>query len=96
MRSFAAMTVVLLASCASQPEISGTGLANIELLYGKPRCDFQSLGPVQGGDGHVGVAAGMIWGPRGSDERALNEMKYQAYELGADAVIVLHPKRRRA
>lgn len=91
MRTMIIGSVALLASCVGRQPVPGeTEVASIDLLYGRPQCQYESLGSVRGGDGHAGVAAGMIWGPRGSEERALNEMRLQAHQLGADAVIVMH------
>ena len=82
--------VLLVGGCATTsggptPEQIGA----VELLSGRPTCEYESLGQVSGGDGHEGVATGMIWGPRGSDERALQELKANAAALGADAVIIV-------
>ena len=80
---------VLSACSTSGPKLTAEQIDAVALLYGKPNCEYQSMGTVTGGDGHTGVASGMIWGPRGTDERALQELKAEAAAKGADAVIVL-------
>ena len=82
--------VVVLAACSARgPALTADQIDNIALLYGKPNCEYESMGTVTGGDGHTGVASGMIWGPRGTDQRALQELKAETAAKGADAVIVL-------
>lgn len=80
----------LVTACSTGgPNLTAEQIDEVALLYGKPNCEYQSMGTVTGGDGHTGVASGMIWGPRGTDERALQELKAEAAAKGADAVIVL-------
>ena len=84
------MLFLLAGGCATVPDgPTAAQIDQVELLRGRPNCDYESLGSVSGGDGHTGVATGMIWGPRGSDERALRELKANAAALGADAVIIV-------
>ena len=53
--------VVVLAACSARgPALTVDQIDNIALLYGKPNCEYESMGTVTGGDGHHALGQGAV------------------------------------
>ena len=84
--------MVMLVGCRSRDATVDTSA--ITVYDGRPDCEYQSLGPVSGRHGNLPGRGEHnyvhnAYGKHGTQDLALQRMKIEAMEKGADAVIVL-------